>query len=160
MQEYGGGLPDDIDVYRGLLKHAQTWQAEGRTTVPGSPTIRLKAFVQAVSTAMELSLEELQEAEYTEGVATVDGRELVDNTQADMLAAVELRHDLLPYLEFLTERQREVLSLRYGLIGGACYGQDDIAELLGVERKYVRYHEEAGLSILRKLLGGDGYRDA
>ena len=52
-------------------------------------------------------------------------------------------------LEVLTERQRFVLELRYGLRDGVRYTQEEVARFMGVCRKTVWEHEQAA----KKKLG-------
>lgn len=46
-------------------------------------------------------------------------------------------------LDILTERQRFVLELRYGLRDGICYTIREVASLMGVDRKTVWRHEQS-----------------
>lgn len=50
----------------------------------------------------------------------------------------------------LTDRERTVITLRYGLFGGQAYPQREVAEKLGISRSYVSRIEKHALSVLRK----------
>ena len=56
--------------------------------------------------------------------------------------------------ECLTEREREVILLRYGLGGGAPRTQREIAHSLGISRSYVSRIEKRALAKLEEGLGG------
>lgn len=55
-------------------------------------------------------------------------------------------------LDLLTERQRFVIELRYGLNDGLEYSQRDVAQLMGVSRSMVHQHERAAIKKLEKYL--------
>lgn len=46
-------------------------------------------------------------------------------------------------LDVLTERQRFVVELRFGIRDGVCYTIREVASLMGVDRKTVWRHEQA-----------------
>lgn len=48
----------------------------------------------------------------------------------------------------LTEREKTVIRYRYGLVGGRCYAQREVAKLLGISRSYVSRIEKKALSKL------------
>ena len=52
-------------------------------------------------------------------------------------------------LDVLTEKQRFVVELRFGLRDGVCYSQREVAALMGIDRKTVWKHEQAA----KKRLG-------
>lgn len=56
-------------------------------------------------------------------------------------------------LDVLTERQRFVVELRFGLRDGICYTQREIAQLMGVDRKTVWEHEKAAKKKLEREVG-------
>ncbi len=55
-------------------------------------------------------------------------------------------------LPSLPERERTVLTLRYGLRDGVVHPQHEIAELLGISRSYVSRVEKHGIELLREQL--------
>ncbi len=59
----------------------------------------------------------------------------------------KLKKDIFPNL---SQREREVLKMRYGLDGNKCYPQREIAKKLGISRSYVSRIEKKVLSNLRK----------
>lgn len=59
------------------------------------------------------------------------------------------------HLPALTDKQRFVLSLRYGLKDGCCYSFEEIAEWMGISKQGVKRIEKRGMRALRKGLGVD-----
>ena len=53
----------------------------------------------------------------------------------------------------LPERERTVIRLRYGLLGGRCLPQREVASILGISRSYVSRLEKKALSRLYAMLG-------
>ena len=56
-------------------------------------------------------------------------------------------YELLPVV--LTEREREVLCLRYGLYGNDEYTQREVAQRLGISRSYISRIEKTAIEKLR-----------
>lgn len=56
--------------------------------------------------------------------------------------------------ECLTEREAQIVSLRYGLTGGMPRTQREIAAALGISRSYVSRIEKRALEKLEEALGG------
>lgn len=54
----------------------------------------------------------------------------------------------------LTERERIVLEMRYGLLDGECRPQYEVAETLGISRSYVSRIEKKAVQTLEKALRG------
>ncbi len=52
----------------------------------------------------------------------------------------------------LTEREKEIIKMRYGLVDGKCKTQREIAVLLGISRSYVSRIEKKALKKLKKEL--------
>ena len=55
----------------------------------------------------------------------------------------------------LTDQERQVVLLRYGVGGGKPYRQREVAQLLGISRSYVSRIEKRALQRLRKELDDD-----
>ena len=53
----------------------------------------------------------------------------------------------------LTEQERQVVDLRYGLDGGAPRRQREVAQLTGISRSYVSRIEKRALEKLRAAMG-------
>ena len=56
-------------------------------------------------------------------------------------------YELIP--EVLTEREREILILRYGLYGGEEYTQREVAKKMGISRSYISRIEKNAIEKLR-----------
>jgi RNA polymerase primary sigma factor len=67
----------------------------------------------------------------------------------DLVATTMLKRHMQDALQILSERERYVLRLRYGLDGGREYSLGEIAEMLHVTSERVRQIESAALSKLR-----------
>ena len=55
-------------------------------------------------------------------------------------------------LPLLPERERTVITLRYGLKDGVMHPQHEIARLLGISRSYVSRVEKHAIELLRELI--------
>ena len=53
----------------------------------------------------------------------------------------------------LSERERRIIDLRYGLSGGDPLTQREVAQLLGISRSYVSRLEKSALETLREAMG-------
>ncbi|GGL54547.1 hypothetical protein GCM10014719_64840 [Planomonospora parontospora subsp. antibiotica] len=84
-----------------------------------------------------------------------DGAELGDLIEddaqdpADAVVSSSLRGQLDAALETLTEREADVISLRYGLADGETRTLEEIGRRLGVTRERIRQIESAGMRKLR-----------
>ena len=56
----------------------------------------------------------------------------------------------------LTEQERQVIELRYGLQGNPPLRQREVADITGISRSYVSRIEKRALEKLRQALEGDG----
>jgi RNA polymerase sporulation-specific sigma factor len=56
-------------------------------------------------------------------------------------------YELIPSM--LTEREREIIVLRYGLYGGNAYTQREVAQKLGISRSYISRIEKTAIEKLR-----------
>lgn len=64
----------------------------------------------------------------------------------------EIKHLYQAVENSLTERQKKVIQLRYGLGGQRSHTQQQVAEKLGVSRSYVSRIEKKSLENLQKTL--------
>ena len=69
-------------------------------------------------------------------------------------ADAKIRHARVRRLieNVLDERERQIVTLRYGLGGVTPRTQREVAELLGISRSYVSRIEKAALETLREYL--------
>ena len=82
--------------------------------------------------------------------------DILEQDQKDILDDMELQHAkrrLLFGIETcLTEREREIIVLRYGLNGAQERTQNEIGRMLGISRSYVSRIEKKALQKLYALL--------
>lgn len=83
--------------------------------------------------------------------------ELEDHRQQDALRAVELRHDLEPYLGLLDDRTRFVVALKFGLDGEPEHTEEEIAATLKLSRRRTRELVQHALDTLRDYMTMDGW---
>lgn len=83
--------------------------------------------------------------------------DVIEQKQTDALDEMELKQNIRRLFqlmrEVLTDREREVLILRYGLGGRKPVTQSEIGEKLGISRSYVSRIEKKALNKLRKCFG-------
>ena len=76
-------------------------------------------------------------------------------SQRKDLSTRELHGQLRAVMEqVLTPREKAIVSLRYGLSGGAPLTQREIAEQCGISRSYVSRIEKKALRAIREALDG------
>ncbi|MBO4422640.1 MAG: RNA polymerase sporulation sigma factor SigK [Clostridia bacterium] len=83
------------------------------------------------------------------------------STDEDIVDLLDLRFRTKKVLECvmngLTERERKIMILRYGIGGGRCRTQRETAEKLGISRSYVSRIEKSALDKLRSYMKKSGY---
>jgi RNA polymerase sporulation-specific sigma factor len=57
---------------------------------------------------------------------------------------------LLKALEQLNDREKQIMELRFGLIGGEEKTQKDVADMLGISQSYISRLEKRIIKRLRK----------
>lgn len=79
--------------------------------------------------------------------------DVIEQKQPDIVDAMELSHNvkqLKKYLEScLTDREREIILMRYGLLGNQEVTQNQIGDKLGISRSYVSRIEKKAVEKLR-----------
>lgn len=85
--------------------------------------------------------------------------DVIEQEQQDVVEALEyqgnVRRLMLLMRQELTDREREILLLRYGLRGGRELTQSEIGERMGISRSYVSRIEKKALSKLRQKFEQD-----
>ena len=80
--------------------------------------------------------------------------DVIEQEQQDVVEALELRGNICRLMllmqQELTEREREILLLRYGLRGNKELTQSEIGERMGISRSYVSRIEKKALNKLRE----------
>ena len=140
----------------GLIKAVETFDAgKGRLATYACRCIdnELLMLLRAKKkTAREVSLYEPigQDKEGNE-IRLLD---VIEQQQMDAVDCLELRNDLEKLFHFLrdilTDRERQILVLRYGINGKNPITQNEIGAMLGISRSYVSRIEKRALLKLRK----------
>lgn len=82
--------------------------------------------------------------------------DIIESEDEDILETVAVRRQVeeiyLNLETLLPEREKQIISLRYGLFGQKEMTQREIAERLGISRSYVSRIEKSGLSKLRAAM--------
>lgn len=80
--------------------------------------------------------------------------DIIEQQTFDVVEDMELRDNIKKLMEYmkddLTERERQILVMRYGLGGGKELTQNDVGELFGISRSYVSRIEKKTLNKLRE----------
>lgn len=88
---------------------------------------------------------------------------LLEDIQApqpqEELVRQELEHTMDQLLGMLSERQRQVLRLRFGMEDGVCHSLEEIGGMLGVSKERVRQIERQAMDKLQKLGTSLGLED-
>ena len=109
-----------------------------RSQKKNSQDVSLSDYIETGGDGSALSLMDVvsDEADLLEQVAT---REVVDRLQEALTAC-------------LTEQERQVILLRYGIGGGKSHRQREVAQLTGISRSYVSRIEKRALEKLKAAL--------
>lgn len=90
-------------------------------------------------------------------------QDLLENTQApqpqEELIRGELKRLIEGLLDMLTDRQQQILRLRFGMEDGVCYSLQDIAEEIGLSKERTRQIEHQAIEKLQKLGAGLGLEE-
>ena len=93
-----------------------------------------------------------------------DGNEItyidvIDSGEEDLIEKVNLKDNitlLKKYITILNDREKEIISYRYGLYGKKEYTQKDIAKILHISRSYVsRIEKRALVKMLKEFIKND-----
>ncbi len=80
--------------------------------------------------------------------------DVIEQTQPDIVDELELQANIKRLAGLLetqiTEREREILVMRYGLDGKKALTQNEIGEMLGISRSYVSRIEKKALQKLKR----------
>lgn len=110
--------------------------------------------------AQKKSAQDVSLSDYIESGGDGTALSLMDvvSEDVDLLEQVTTRESVQQLKQVLqdclTEQERQVITLRYGLGGGKAYRQREVAQITGVSRSYVSRIEKRALEKLRSALEG------
>ncbi len=125
LKPFGERIANEILMYfRAQKKNAQD--------------VSLSDFIEASSDGSALALMDVV-ADETDLTEQVETRETVDRLKAALTTC-------------LTQQERQVIMLRYGIDGGTSHRQREVAQLTGISRSYVSRIEKRALEKLKAAL--------
>lgn len=80
-----------------------------------------------------------------------------DNVFAQVENSIRREKFIVVLKEILTEREFDILSMRYGLENGAALAQREVAKKLGISRSYVSRIEKRAIEKARECLNKDDF---
>jgi RNA polymerase primary sigma factor len=130
--------------------------AEEIATALGQPLDRVERVLEAARRPVSLETPVGEDGEHTLGDFLQDD-ELP--TPADFASQQLLRQDLATALQHLSERERRIIDLRYGLADGQRRTLEEVGKVLGMTRERARQIEAEALRRLRAPEVGQHLRD-
>lgn len=103
------------------------------------------------TSSLDVSVSKDSEQQLLDTVADEDSKE-----PADILQAEEIKDNLDQWLELLSDKQREVISRRFGVRGHHASTLEQVANEMGVTRERVRQIQMAALKSLKSILENEG----
>ena len=113
--------------------------------------------------AMRKSAQDVSLSDYIETGSDGAALSLMDVVAEDMdlLERISTREQIRQLRkavdEVLTEQEREVVQLRYGLTGQNPMRQREVAQVTGISRSYISRIEKRALGKLRKAIEGEKF---
>ncbi|HMO59032.1 MAG TPA: sigma-70 family RNA polymerase sigma factor [Roseiflexaceae bacterium] len=154
MSESVGQVRRTADRLAQVLERQPT--AEEIATALGQPIERIERILEASRRPVSLETPVGEEGEHTLGDFLPD-----DDlpTPSDFAAQQLLRQDLAEALGHLSERERRIIDLRYGLLDGQRRTLEEVGRELGMTRERARQIEAEALRRLRLPDVGQHLRD-
>ena len=141
----------------GLIKAVDTFDQEKARRLS---TYAARCVENEILMYMRAKKKYMRETSYYESIGTdKEGNEIqlldiMESGEPEAMEQIQLKDDSLRIYrlleERLSERERLVLIMRYGLYGGREYTQREIAERLGISRSYISRIEKNALHRLRE----------
>ena len=141
----------------GLIKAVDTFDQEKARRLS---TYAARCVENEILMYMRAKKKYMRETSYYEPIGTdKEGNEIqlldiMESGEPEAMEQIQLKDDSLRIYrlleERLSERERRVLIMRYGLYGGREYTQREIAERLGISRSYISRIEKNALHRLRE----------
>ena len=150
-----------VPVYTAeLIRKVQTAQKELLQETGVQPTLEEIALACGMTEQKVLQLLRLDPEICSLDVPAGDDEDgtlgdLLENEQAAQPYETLVREELTQLIESmmrtLTERQQQVLRLRYGMEDGTCYSLEQIGNMLGISKERARQIEKEAVAKLKKL---------
>ena len=141
----------------GLIKAVDTFDQEKARRLS---TYAARCVENEILMYMRAKKKYMRETSYYEPIGTdKEGNEIqlldiMESGEPEAMEQIQLKDDTLRIYrlleERLSERERLVLIMRYGLYGGREYSQREIADRLGISRSYISRIEKNALHRLRE----------
>ena len=141
----------------GLIKGISTFKADKNVRLA---TYASRCIENEILMYLRVRKKISRESSYYEPIGTdKEGNEIrlldiMESGEPEAMEQIQLKDDSLRIYrlleERLSERERLVLIMRYGLYGGREYTQREIAERLGISRSYISRIEKNALHRLRE----------
>ena len=141
----------------GLIKAVDTFDQEKARRLS---TYAARCVENEILMYMRAKKKYMRETSYYEPIGTdkegneIQLQDIMESGEPEAMEQIQLKDDSLRIYrlleERLSERERLVLIMRYGLYGGREYTQREIAERLGISRSYISRIEKNALHRLRE----------
>ena len=103
------------------------------------------------TSSLDLAVSKDSDQQVLDTVVDQDAKE-----PTDILQSEEVRENLVEWLELLGDKQREVISRRFGVRGYHASTLEQVAKEMGVTRERVRQIQMSALKSLRSILENEG----
>lgn len=164
MQKYAGPRRDQDDLISigtvGLIKAVSTFDPEKNSTLA---TYAARCIENEILMSLRAEKKQNGEVSLSDPIGVDgDGNEISladilgsdpDQVQRDVESRIASEQVRCAVDAALSGRERTVIKLRYGLIGGRCMPQREVAALLGISRSYVSRLEKKAIGKLNAHLG-------
>ena len=165
MKKYYAQTADQEDLISigtiGLIK--------GITTFDASKGARLATYAARCAEneilmhfrSMRKSAQDVSLSDYIETGSDGTALSLLDGVaeDVDLLERISTREQIQQLRRAveseLTEQERQIIQLRYGLVGQAPMRQREVAQITGISRSYISRIEKRALQKLRKAVDGE-----
>lgn len=162
VRKYYASHPSEEDLLSigtiGLIKSVDSYNFENgaRFATYAAKCIQneiLMYFRAQKKTLQEISLNETIDTDRDGNALTYEDIIKVDDTIADDIdAKMKIKKASEFIMKNLTDREREIIILRYGLTGGRPITQREVARKLGISRSYVSRIEKSALERIKSAL--------